>query len=106
MIGNLKLKVRGGREEPLPNRRIKTETNENSKKISCYLNKSKVPLAENKKNTNENDTLSLKRQKPVKTISIKPNSSSKINTDVKDNDRITNAHRQAMEKIFGAASKK
>ena len=34
MIGNLKVKVRGGREEP--GRRIRTETNENPKKISFY----------------------------------------------------------------------
>lgn len=37
MIGNLKLKVRAQvKEEPAPNRRIKTEMNENSKKISFY----------------------------------------------------------------------
>ena len=34
MIGNLKVKVRSVREEPA--RRIRTETNENPKKISFY----------------------------------------------------------------------
>ena len=34
MIGNLKVKVRSAKDEP--SRRIKTETNENPKKISFY----------------------------------------------------------------------
>jgi hypothetical protein len=42
MLGNLKLKVRQTKEDP---RRIKTEVNENPKKISIFANKPKVPLA-------------------------------------------------------------
>lgn len=46
MIGNLKLKVRGtGGKEEAPSRRIKTEMNENGKKISVYINKPRAPLA-------------------------------------------------------------
>jgi len=51
MIANLKVKIRSTKEDTT--RRIRTETNENSKKISLYTNaKPKVPLAENRKLNN------------------------------------------------------
>lgn len=49
MINHLKLKLRTTKEDPAPSRRIKTDVCENNKKISFYTNKSKVPLADNKK---------------------------------------------------------
>lgn len=52
MIGNLKVKVRSKGEEPA--RRIRTEANENPKRISFYNQpKTKLPLGENKKLNNE-----------------------------------------------------
>lgn len=52
MIANLKVKIRSTKEDTT--RRIRTEANENSKKISLYANaKPKVPLAENRKLNNE-----------------------------------------------------
>lgn len=51
MIGNLKVKIRGAKEEPV--RRIRTEMNENPKKTSFYQpNKGKLPLQEHKKMNN------------------------------------------------------
>jgi hypothetical protein len=69
----------------VPARRIKTEMNENSKKISFYLNKSKAPLAENKKIINENDTITLKKPKPVKSIALKQTNTTKLNTEAHNN---------------------
>lgn len=98
MIGNLKVKVRSSKDEQP--RRIRTETNENNKKISFYNNpKPKVPLAENRKLNNESDTLNLKKQRPIKSIALKQNST-KLNTEVKDRDPLTHAHRAAIDKIF------
>lgn len=51
MIANLKVKIRPTKEDST--RRIRTEANENTKKISLYSNaKPKVPLAENRKLNN------------------------------------------------------
>jgi serine/threonine protein kinase len=104
MIGNLKLKVRGAAKEEAPSRRIKTEMNENGKKISVYINKPRAPLAENKKIFNDNDTLTLKKQKPIKSLALKPpsNAASKLNTEAKDPDALSLAQRQAAHRIFGA----
>lgn len=104
MIGNLKLKVRPSKEEAVPSRRIKTEINENAKKISFYMNKTKAPLAENKKIVNDADSLALKKHRPIKSIALKqPNT--KLNTEARDNDRLTHAHRQAIDKIFAPTKK-
>lgn len=65
---NFKLKTRSTKEESA-SRRIRTEINENSKKISFYL--SKVPLAENKRLTNQSDTQQPKKQKQIKSILTK-----------------------------------
>ena len=52
MIANLKVKITPAKEDST--RRIRTEANENTKKISLYTNpKPKVPLAENRKQNNE-----------------------------------------------------
>lgn len=77
--------------------------NENGKKISVYINKPKAPLAENKKIFNDNDTLTLKKQKPIKSLALKPPSTaaSKLNTEAKDPDALTNAQRLAANRIFG-----
>jgi len=99
MIGNLKVKIRQTKEE-VP-RRIRTEANENTKKISLYNQpKPKVPLAENRKLNNESESLTLKKQRPIKSIALKQNST-KLNTEVKDRDVLTQVHRIAIDKIFG-----
>ena len=99
MIGNLKVKIRQTKEE-VP-RRIRTEANENTKKISLYNQpKPKVPLAENRKLNNESESLTLKKQRPIKSIALKQ-TSTKLTTEVKDRDVLTQAHRIAIDKIFG-----
>jgi len=78
--------------------------NENGKKISVYINKTRAPLAENKKICNDSETLNLKKQKPIKSIALKnPPTASKINTEVKDrdNDTLTHAQKMAANRIFG-----
>ena len=98
MIGNLKVKVRSGREEPA--RRIKTEANENPKKISFYnQNRLRQPLAEHKKGNNESETLTLKKVKPVKSIALKQHST-KLHTETRDREVLSHAHRVAIDKIF------
>lgn len=84
---NYKLKTRQVKEEST-NRRIRTETNENTKKISFYLNKpTKQALHENKKILNQTDAHptqnnynQMKRQKPIKSIGSKNINSSKLTT--------------------------
>lgn len=98
MIGNLKVKVRTTREDPA--RRIKTETNENPKKISFYQpSRVRQPLVESKKANNESETLNLKKVKPVKSIALKQHST-KLHTEAKDKDVLSTAHRIAIDKIF------
>jgi hypothetical protein len=81
--------------------------NENNKKISVYINKTRAPLAENKKIFNDNDTLTLKKQKPIKSLALKPPSTaaSKLNTEVKDPDHLSHAQRLAANRIFGPSKK-
>lgn len=81
--------------------------NENGKKISVYINKTRAPLAENKKIFNDNDTLTLKKQKPIKSLALKPpsNAASKLNTEAKDPDTLSHAQRLAANRIFGPAKK-
>lgn len=82
--------------------------NENNKKISVYVNKPRAPLAENKKIFNDNDTLNLKKQKPIKSLALKPPSTaaSKLNTEAKDIDALSHAQRIAAHRIFSGAVKK
>jgi hypothetical protein len=79
--------------------------NENNKKISFYLNRTKAPLGENKKINNESESLALKRKNPAKSIILKQSTTTKLNTDVKNPDKLTNAHHQAMDNIFGPSKK-
>lgn len=98
MIGNLKVKVRTNKEE-VP-RRIRTETNENQKKISFYQpQKTRLPLQEHKKCNNDSDTLTLKKPRPVKSIALKQNLT-KLHTETKDRDTLTQAHKAAIDRIF------
>ncbi len=61
--------------------------------------KPKAPLAENKKITNESDTLGLKKQKGIKTIALKQ-TMTKMNTDYKEKQKLPQAHRAAIDRIF------
>lgn len=81
--------------------------NENGKKISVYINKTRAPLAENKKIFNDNDTLTLKKQKPIKSLALKPPSTaaSKLNTEAKDPDTLSHAQRIAANRIFANKQK-
>lgn len=54
---------------------------------------------------NENDSLSLKKQKPIKTIALK--NASKLNTEVKDTDTdlLSHAQRLAANRLFAHGRK-
>lgn len=93
---NLKVKVRS-RDDPNPNRRIRTEANE-PKKGSFYNPKPKQPLAENKRIHNDNDSLPLKKHKPTRTIPLK--ATTKLNTEAHCRDPLTLHQRQAADKLF------
>lgn len=97
MLGNLKIKVRSTKDDNT--RRIRTEANENPKKISFYQpHKPRPPLQEHKKPNHEHETLPLKKVKPVKSIALK--NSTKLHTEAKDRDTLTQAHRAAIDRIF------
>jgi hypothetical protein len=58
-----------------------------------------LPLQEQKKCNNDSDTLTLKKVKPVKSIALKQHGT-KLNTEIKDKDTLTHAHRAAIDRIF------
>jgi hypothetical protein len=47
----------------------------------------------------------LKRKHPAKSIILKQSTTTKLNTDVKNPDKLTNAHHLAIDNIFGPSKK-
>lgn len=54
---------------------------------------------------NESDTVTLNKQRPIKSIALKQPTSTKLNTEAHINDQLSTAHRQAIGKIFGPYKK-